>query len=1121
MDFLGVTQRWQKTKLFSLATQLASDFLYRYWQKSAMELHKDLSQQPFRSLELIVDASPKGKLDVWSPIGYAGRVAAALPLQRLSALAVSTVSVQTKLEEGQKIVDKFAETAAGEKHANLKKMHLGSTQTRPKAISKIRQKKLSAREQMRACMHVLSVLDLELLVGDQVFRPLDTTRGEKRMLEDGKAWLWDPATGEASWDCLTPRHQSHLRLILAPDEGSTLWSAFTFLAGKNFKVNFVRDELPLHKLQNHYLRLFQCNKAVKRTWALSEWLMKAKRGPWAHSGDLLQELFASSILAENGWDPNAEGLHAFENVCEEGINPFADMGVAATGDDGQKYNRIMDCCIRALVDEEAHKLFESLQFFTEPWCEMCQWLEGLGPQGMAFATTGADLNVDGLSSEAEASKLKVLRVVNRRCRVQQDLLRDHLDICLLNLYELGSYQLYLSSAPASSACLSLKESATVPDVKAVQARVLTDMENEWATVLNMEQQKSTGELLHKLCPHVLWQVYRESMVAVEADAFKLTQTVRDLVLGWYPRLSFSANVEDQFAAMQDSVRRGSKGGSAGITNLNTVGVKALYSKLLDGDNQATSVKLQDSDWEGTTVRALKQKLFQPESFTGSSDVHLDSILTGASGTSAHQHNKGTLNYMRAFLEAVKLREIELYFEGKLPPETVDENSIAKNPARWEAEDVLDAILKLDAVKNCISEQDAEDIVNKCDDMDAKRRSRSANAEQDEDEDEEQPEAFDMNGEPDPALAAANELLALIGDDDDEEEPTGPPQAPEAAAAEEPPAAENGNAAGSGENEAVRESRRLLSSASAIPKHLTDRWPVMDGVSIAHTVHRDQTRPLFQARLLTGKFANKGSCSASYNGELQKDVVDLAKTVQQILFGFYFDPKAANQEAQLRVYEYFGTFTRSLLSLFELTLANWPPVCRLLVEEVSEWWLLMCLLHKLTMGFAVIGVINAVLMQETFKVAYLDDTVMVREKMRTMRAHVAKMSELFHEADTSGDGKLDFEEFKQILKKHEVKVWLSAMELDVSNVKELFTMLDTGGDGRLSADELVQGVSRLRGSGRAQDVRKILEMSEQMKHDLRELHVATGIRRYHTAAHTGSGDFEDSLAENKQVVTVNC
>ncbi|CAE7037809.1 unnamed protein product, partial [Symbiodinium sp. CCMP2456] len=605
----------------------------------------DLSHQRFRSLELIVDASPKGKLDVWSPIGYAGRVAAALPLQRLSALAVSTVSAQIKMEEGQKIVDKFAETAAEGKQAKLKKMHLGTIKT--------------------------------------------------RMVEDGKAWLWDPATGEACWDCLTPRHQSHLRLILAPDEGSTLWAAFTFLASQNFKVNFVRDEL--HKLQNHYLRLFQCNKAAKRasaemlymtvtgTWALSEWLMKAKRGPWdtckigaswkqaadrylqvAHSGDLLQELFASSILAEClGVELTGRGMAGMQTpkaltllktfakflrkqagfkkyysatllvvlwgCLEEGINPFADMGVAATGNDGQKYSRIMDSCIRALIDEEAHKLFESLQFFTEPWCEMCLWLEGLGPQGMACLTTEPDLDVD-------------LQVVKRRCRVQQDLLRDHLDICLVTLYELGSYQLYLRAAPASSACLLLTESTKVPDLEAVQATVLQALEFEWATVLSMEQNKVTADLLHKLCPHVLWQVYRETLVGLETDGFKLSQTVRDLVMGWFPRLSFSANIEDQFAAMQDNVRRGSKGGSAGITNLSTVGVKALYAKMLDGDGQATSVRLQDNDWEGTTVRGQ--------------DVHLDSILSGASGTSAHQHNKGTLNYMRAFVEARKLLGVD-------------------------------------------------------------------------------------------------------------------------------------------------------------------------------------------------------------------------------------------------------------------------------------------------------------------------------------------------------------------------------------------------------------------------------------------------------------------------------
>ncbi|CAK9043819.1 Muscle calcium channel subunit alpha-1 (MDL-alpha-1) [Durusdinium trenchii] len=234
----------------------------------------------------------------------------------------------------------------------------------------------------------------------------------------------------------------------------------------------------------------------------------------------------------------------------------------------------------------------------------------------------------------------------------------------------------------------------------------------------------------------------------------------------------------------------------------------------------------------------------------------------------------------------------------------------------------------------------------------------------------------------------------------------------------------------------------------------------------------------------------------------------ALVIQQTLFGFYFDPKhEASFQDQQDVFVYFGTFTRSLLSLFEMTLANWPPVARLLMEHVTEFWMPVCLFHKLTMGFAVVGVINGVLMQETFKVAHMDDTVMVREKQRAMRAHLAKMSLLFQEADTSGDGRLDLEEFKSILDDYEVKIWLAAMDLDVSDVEELFFMLDDGGvprqwggegsgkqefmallalslcrfnDGRLSAEELVKGVAKLRGAARAMDLRKIHRLSSDLQ-----------------------------------------
>ncbi|CAL1157567.1 unnamed protein product, partial [Cladocopium goreaui] len=89
----------------------------------------------------------------------------------------------------------------------------------------------------------------------------------------------------------------------------------------------------------------------------------------------------------------------------------------------------------------------------------------------------------------------------------------------------------------------------------------------------------------------------------------------------------------------------------------------------------------------------------------------------------------------------------------------------------------------------------------------------------------------------------------------------------------------------------------------------------------------------------------------------------ALVLNQLLYGFYFSEellKRDNEELRDRfelVYTYFGTFSRSLLTMFEITLANWPPVCRALTENVTEWFMIFFLVHKVTMGFAVIGVIN--------------------------------------------------------------------------------------------------------------------------------------------------------------------
>jgi len=205
---------------------------------------------------------------------------------------------------------------------------------------------------------------------------------------------------------------------------------------------------------------------------------------------------------------------------------------------------------------------------------------------------------------------------------------------------------------------------------------------------------------------------------------------------------------------------------------------------------------------------------------------------------------------------------------------------------------------------------------------------------------------------------------------------------------------------------------------------------------------------------------------------------LALFANQILTDYYIkEEEHYSRESRMAVYEYFGTFSRSLLSLFEMTLANWPPVCRLLVENVHEAYLIPALIHKLTIGFAVVGVINGVFMQETFKVASTDDRIMVRQKQMAIKTHEHKMINLFEKADSSGDGCLDYEEFEKVVSDEGISTWLASMELDASDVQTLFNLIDDG-DGGITVHELMDGVSRLKGYARSIDL--AVAMREQQR-----------------------------------------
>jgi len=218
---------------------------------------------------------------------------------------------------------------------------------------------------------------------------------------------------------------------------------------------------------------------------------------------------------------------------------------------------------------------------------------------------------------------------------------------------------------------------------------------------------------------------------------------------------------------------------------------------------------------------------------------------------------------------------------------------------------------------------------------------------------------------------------------------------------------------------------------------------------------------------------------------------VAMSVSELLEGWIRNPNGS-LVSRREVYSYFGSFTRASETIYEVTLANWGPPCRLLMNHVSEWWGLFFILYKLCVGFAVVQVVISVFIQQTFKVAARDEELMMREKKTASQAYMGHLQKLFQRLDASGDGVLTRDEFDEVLQDERIRVWFSALEVDFQEVEGLFDLLDDG-DGEISQEEFLKGIKAMKGTARGTDMlavsrdlkvtRKCIKSLEAKIHDL--------------------------------------
>merc|ERR1719223_1849704 len=121
-----------------------------------------------------------------------------------------------------------------------------------------------------------------------------------------------------------------------------------------------------------------------------------------------------------------------------------------------------------------------------------------------------------------------------------------------------------------------------------------------------------------------------------------------------------------------------------------------------------------------------------------------------------------------------------------------------------------------------------------------------------------------------------------------------------------------------------------------------------------------------------------------------------------------------------VFRYYGTFTRCLVTMFEIHMANWAAPCRVVINNIGETWGNLLVFYRCVMGFALMSVLGAVFVQQAMSVQQQDHEIMVLRKQKEAERYSSKLKALFQAMDTDGNGCLSRTEFDAVTDNTDLK-----------------------------------------------------------------------------------------------------
>ena len=203
--------------------------------------------------------------------------------------------------------------------------------------------------------------------------------------------------------------------------------------------------------------------------------------------------------------------------------------------------------------------------------------------------------------------LQVMSISFRRSPGCEKVLSESVTMALACTHELLEYGLYHRTAPGKfGALLAATSTERISEL-------MQELREEWDMILSMEACKESSNLLHQQCRFVLHQSLRELLSCAEQNQWSLNDSLKAMISSWHPTIQSSANLESVFGDLASAVQRSGRADMGSIAGLMCVGIRGLLHRMGEDPDCGRPLMLEDADFHGVEVPALKAKLWSPSS----------------------------------------------------------------------------------------------------------------------------------------------------------------------------------------------------------------------------------------------------------------------------------------------------------------------------------------------------------------------------------------------------------------------------------------------------------------------------------------------------------------------------